>query len=52
LVMSERPRSSAAMSTFSRWSRSTIYPRVENSGLRIGALVDPDCTLLRLIANA
>jgi hypothetical protein len=26
-------------------------PRVENSGLRIGALVDPDCTLLRLIAN-
>jgi hypothetical protein len=26
-------------------------PKVENSGLRIGALVDPDCSLLRLIAN-
>jgi hypothetical protein len=26
-------------------------PRVEDSGLRIGALVDPDCSLLRLIAN-
>jgi hypothetical protein len=24
---------------------------VEQSGLRMGALVDPDCTLLRLIAN-
>lgn len=26
-------------------------PKVEVSGLRIGALVDPDCSLLRLIAN-
>ena len=26
-------------------------PKVERSGLRIGALVDPDCSLLRLIAN-
>jgi hypothetical protein len=26
-------------------------PKVEDSGLRIGALVDPDCSLLRLIAN-
>lgn len=26
-------------------------PRVEESGLRIGALIDPDGTLLRLIAN-
>ena len=26
-------------------------PKVEGSGLRIGALVDPDCSLLRLIAN-
>lgn len=26
-------------------------PEVQDSGLRIGALVDPDCTLLRLIAN-
>lgn len=26
-------------------------PRVEPSGLRIGALLDPDCNLLRLIAN-
>jgi hypothetical protein len=26
-------------------------PTVEDSGLRIGALVDPDCSLLRLIAN-
>jgi len=26
-------------------------PRVERSGLRIGALVDPDCSLLRLIAD-
>lgn len=26
-------------------------PRVEDSGLRIGALLDPDGTLLRLIAN-
>ena len=26
-------------------------PRLEGSGLRIGALVDPDCTLLRLVAN-
>lgn len=27
-------------------------PEVEESGLRIGALVDPDCSLLRLIQNA
>jgi hypothetical protein len=27
-------------------------PRVEESGLRIGALLDPDATLLRLIANS
>ena len=26
-------------------------PRLEESGLRIGALIDPDGTLLRLIAN-
>lgn len=26
-------------------------PALEDSGLRIGALVDPDCTLLRLIQN-
>ena len=26
-------------------------PAVDGSGLRIGALVDPDCSLLRLIAN-
>lgn len=26
-------------------------PRVEESGLRIGALLDPDASLLRLIAN-
>ena len=26
-------------------------PVLEDSGLRIGALVDPDCTLLRLIQN-
>ena len=26
-------------------------PKVEDSGLRIGALVDPDCSLLRLIGN-
>lgn len=26
-------------------------PAMEPSGLRIGALVDPDCSLLRLIAN-
>ena len=26
-------------------------PRLEESGLRIGALLDPDGTLLRLIAN-
>lgn len=26
-------------------------PAVENSGLRIGALIDPDGTLLRLIQN-
>lgn len=26
-------------------------PATEDSGLRIGALIDPDCTLLRLIAN-
>ena len=26
-------------------------PRVEESGLRIGALIDPDGSLLRLIAN-
>jgi hypothetical protein len=26
-------------------------PEVGGSGLRIGALVDPDCSLLRLIAN-
>lgn len=27
-------------------------PVVEASGLRIGALVDPDCTLLRLVQNS
>jgi catechol 2,3-dioxygenase-like lactoylglutathione lyase family enzyme len=27
-------------------------PRVEDSGLRIGALIDPDGSLLRLIQNA
>jgi hypothetical protein len=26
-------------------------PELEGPGLRIGALVDPDCSLLRLIAN-
>jgi catechol 2,3-dioxygenase-like lactoylglutathione lyase family enzyme len=26
-------------------------PRLESSGLRIGALIDPDCTLLRLVEN-
>ena len=26
-------------------------PKVQDSGLRIGVLVDPDCSLLRLIAN-
>lgn len=26
-------------------------PRMDESGLRIGALIDPDCSLLRLIAN-
>jgi hypothetical protein len=26
-------------------------PNLEQSGLRIGALIDPDCSLLRLIAN-
>lgn len=26
-------------------------PVLESSGLRIGALVDPDCTLLRLVNN-
>lgn len=26
-------------------------PVVEDSGLRIGALIDPDCTLLRLVQN-
>lgn len=26
-------------------------PRAEPSGLRIGALIDPDCSLLRLIQN-
>lgn len=26
-------------------------PKQEASGLRIGALIDPDCTLLRLIQN-
>lgn len=26
-------------------------PKAEDSGLRIGALIDPDCSLLRLIAN-
>lgn len=26
-------------------------PRLEHSGLRIGALIDPDCTLVRLIQN-
>ena len=26
-------------------------PKLEGSGLRIGALVDPDCSLLRLIGN-
>ena len=35
---------------------TTGWPRVhrpvlEDSGIRIGALVDPDCTLLRLIQN-
>ena len=32
------------------WPRLHV-PEVEDSGLRIGALVDPDGTLLRLIAN-
>lgn len=27
-------------------------PRREASGLRIGALIDPDATLLRVVANA
>ena len=26
-------------------------PTLDESGLRIGALIDPDCSLLRLIAN-
>ena len=26
-------------------------PEVEDSGLRIGALIDPDCSLVRLIQN-
>jgi hypothetical protein len=26
-------------------------PAMEESGLRMGALIDPDCSLLRLIAN-
>lgn len=32
------------------WPRIHL-PQVESSGMRIGALVDPDCTLLRLVAN-
>lgn len=32
------------------WPRIHL-PRVQSSGMRIGALVDPDCTLLRLVAN-
>lgn len=32
------------------WPRVHL-PRIEPSGMRIGALIDPDCTLLRVVAE-
>lgn len=44
-------RSAGIPETTSGWPR--IHPpRMENSGLRIGALVDPDGSLIRLVQNA
>lgn len=35
-----------------RWGAPRLHkPAIEESGLRIGALVDPDGTLIRLIQN-
>lgn len=36
--------------TTTGWPR-VHAPRAEPSGLRIGALLDPDCSLLRLVGN-